>query len=136
MEDAFETVRFNRRLGVDFTRINVVLSFPKLEIVEYAIANGYLPKRQTIDEFDQELREPAFESPFRNEIKNLCCFFHIAVRFPFLMPLIARLIKLPHNWLFAQFSKYVAYQEMRFFRIRFWKGLMYFLHVMTSFKCG
>lgn len=136
LEEAFSTIRFNRKLRVDFTRVNVVLAFPKLELTEYAADNGFMDGKQGIDEYIQELRQPYFNSPYNREFRNLCSFFHVAVRFPWLLPLIKLLIKLPRNWFFDQFSQYVAYEEMLFFRLDFFSGFNYFLRTRRSFKCG
>lgn len=134
LENAFETITLNRKAGVDFTRINVLEPYPKLEIVSYSKAHGYLDKDFCLEAFDQTPQLSLIKSKWQKEFSNLCLFAHIGVRYPILMPLIKQLIKLPPNKIYAMLNKLTLIQEIKFFQLDFFPSFIYFLHTLKSIK--
>jgi anaerobic magnesium-protoporphyrin IX monomethyl ester cyclase len=95
---AWETIAFNRALKPDYTINNVFQPYPRTEIVNYALEHGFLDP-------DAEYLETMNEGSIMNikdidRITNLCRFAHLAIRYPFLTPLIKRLITRPPNRFF------------------------------------
>ena len=112
LKDAFETLTFNIKIKADYAWCCIFQPYPKTDLTELAIADGFIPK----DFFDD--LEPSFfiSSPMKiehkNEIVNLQKFFALAVKFPFLLPLVKLLIKFPsnkiYNLIFMMFYVYMT----------------------------
>lgn len=99
LEQAFETVRINQEIGADFPWCSLFYPFPGMELTNYAFKCGAL-------DAGVELNNPSFfkesmlKSGHRRELVNLQKLFFYAVKFPFLMPFIRRLIRLRPNIFF------------------------------------
>lgn len=97
LEDAFETLYFNKKIGADYAWCSIFQPYPKTDLADLAIADGIIHK-----DFWRNL-EPSFfisspmKLPHKKEIINLQKFFALSVRFPFIIPLVKLLIKAPNN---------------------------------------
>jgi anaerobic magnesium-protoporphyrin IX monomethyl ester cyclase len=98
LEMAFETITFNWKLKPDYTINNVFQPYPRTEIVDYAQEQGYLDPN--ICYLDTMNEGSLVKTDGINRIVNLSRFASLAIRYPFLMPLIKQLIKLPPNKIF------------------------------------
>jgi len=127
-KSVYKTLELNRKIKVDFTRIHILLAFPKLEITKIAQEQGLLPLDYNIKNYKQQMREPLIMKKYRSEFKNLCVFFNLMAKYPKLDFIFKRLIKLPNNWLFNQVRKYDIYEEARFYKLFNLNGLRYYLH--------
>jgi radical SAM superfamily enzyme YgiQ (UPF0313 family) len=95
---AFETIKFNRSLRPDYTINNVFQPYPKTEIADYAASEGLLdPNTEYLDTMNEG---SILKFKEIDRLINICRFAHVAIRYPFLMPLLKVLIKLPPNRLF------------------------------------
>jgi len=100
LDDAFETLKFNIKIKADYALCCIFHPYPKTDLAEIAIDDGMIPRN-----FFQHF-EPSFydKSPMKldhkKEIINLHKFFSLTVKFPFLLPLVKLLIKLPNNRIF------------------------------------
>ena len=131
-ESVYKTLELNRKIKVDFTRIHILLAFPKLEITKIAQEQGLLPIDYNIENYSQKMRDPQIIRKYRNEFKNLCVFFNLMAKYPKLDFIFKRLIKLPNNWLFNQLRKYDIYEEARFYKLLNLNGLKYYIHTYSS----
>ncbi|TKJ41600.1 hypothetical protein CEE37_03275 [candidate division LCP-89 bacterium B3_LCP] len=125
LEDAFQTVKINAKIRPDFPWCSVLQPYPGTEIRERIEKD--LGRKLPVDEIggsyftsslvqDREMRQK----------ENLQKFFHLAVRYPFLQPLIRQLIKLPPNPLFQLvFQSCYALQLMKRSKINFLTLLRY-----------
>jgi radical SAM superfamily enzyme YgiQ (UPF0313 family) len=125
LEDAFQTVKINAKIRPDFPWCSVLQPYPGTEIRERIERD--LGQELPVDEIggsyftssllqDREMRQK----------ENLQKFFHLAVRFPFLQPLIRQLIKLPPNPLFQLvFQSCYALQLMKRSKINFFTLIRY-----------
>jgi len=125
VEDAFQTVKINARVRPDFPWCSVLQPYPGTQIrkrIEQDIGRE-LP----VDEIGASyFTTSVLQSRQMRQMENLQKFFHLAVRFPFLQPLIRQVIKLPPNPIFQFiFQSCYAWQLMRRSRINFFKLIQY-----------
>jgi radical SAM superfamily enzyme YgiQ (UPF0313 family) len=106
IKTALETLEFNMKLGVDFARCALLQPYPKTEIEMYAKKNGFLKKSYDLNDFENSY---FIDTPIilknKNEIINLHRLFNLGIKFPFLYPLIKKLIYLPKNFIFDTIFK-------------------------------
>lgn len=102
LEDAFETVAINRRIGTDYPWCSILQPYPGTELEEICKERGCLPPGvEQEGAFDHSwFRRSVIDSGEKRRIENLHKFFYLAVRAPWLEPLIRQLIKLPPNPLY------------------------------------
>lgn len=121
LQEAFETVNLNIKIKADDVWCSVFQPWPKLEITRYALERGFITK--------EDLKNSRFNTFLDNNLKqkdirqlfNLHKLFYIAVKFPYSMPIIKQLIKLPLNPVF-NFLYLVCY------------GLSYHKHSKVNIK--
>jgi radical SAM superfamily enzyme YgiQ (UPF0313 family) len=95
---AFETITFNWRLKPDYTINNVFQPYPKTEIADFAQEHGYLDPN--ICYMDTMNEGSLVKTDNIDQIVNLSRFASLAIRHPFLMPVIRVLVRLPPNRIF------------------------------------
>jgi radical SAM superfamily enzyme YgiQ (UPF0313 family) len=102
IETAFETVKLNINIGTDFPWCSVLQPYPKTEITRYAREGGYINDIDLdVDSFDFTYFDKGIlKQENINELTNLQKLFFFAVKFPWLIPIIKLLIKLPPNKIF------------------------------------
>ena len=132
LDDAFKTIELNQRIHADYTRANVLVPYPKTEIVDYAIERGLLPVDYSIHNFDQVLRKSLIKSPYTREFENLCALFGITVSFPFLTPVTKRLIKLPLGPVFSLLRLWEGFENMLYHQLFNLAGFRYFYHIIRN----
>jgi len=105
LDQAFTTLWLNSKLKPTWARCSVISPYPNTNIWQRGMAVGLLDP-VSLDKFsDNYIDETLFKSQQKNEIINLQRFFVIGVSFPFLLPLIKLLIKLPRNKMFDFLGK-------------------------------
>jgi radical SAM superfamily enzyme YgiQ (UPF0313 family) len=134
LDDAFETVAINQKIGADYTRAGVLIPYPKTEIVNYAIERGLLPADYAIHNFTQIIRKSLIRSRYAREFENLCALFNLTVHFPFLTPLTRILIKLPLTRLYSLTRLWEAFENMLYFRLFNIAGFRYLFHIVKNVR--
>lgn len=125
LETDLKTIRLNIRCRPSWASFAILIPIPHTEIWEYAIEQGFLAR----DAFDQPGKLPSVFTRSRldyhdrrleDRLENLHKFASITVRFPFLLPLVRLLIKLPPNPLFQylHFFWYGYWNTVGLFRTR------------------
>ena len=132
IEDAFKTIALNQQIKVNYTRANILVPYPKTEIVDYAIEKNLLPADYSIKNFDQMLRKAMLKSPQAREFENLCALFNITVKFPFLTPITRKLIKLPFRGLFSIFRAWEGFENMLYHQLFNIAGFRYTYHIARN----
>jgi anaerobic magnesium-protoporphyrin IX monomethyl ester cyclase len=98
IQQAIDTMSLNAELKVDFARVALVQPYPKTDLEAYAKENGYLDKNYDVDDYENSY---FIATPIKLEDKdqfiNLQRLFGYGVKFPKMIPLIKKLIKLPPN---------------------------------------
>lgn len=116
LEDAFNTIRMNIAIKADYPWCSIFSPYPRTALTLYAQEKGYLGKDFNPDSIsgsffiDSKLNMPGIR-----RIENVHKFFQTAVLWPWTLPLIRLLIKLPPNLLF-----------------RLWFGTIYFYVFLKS----
>lgn len=100
LEDAFLTVKLNRLVKTDYPVCSVLHPYPKTEIYDYFLKEGYIEKSFSPDDHSMSFWIEPKKTKIKKEIMNLHKFFFYAVKFPWLDPVIKQLIKLPQNKIF------------------------------------
>lgn len=101
VDEAFENIRFNLRLGTDFLASNVLLPFPKTAIEESALKAGILdPGYLRAPEYRGIHLNSVFRFPGIETIERVQKISHLAMRFPALLPLFRRLVRVRSKTLF------------------------------------
>lgn len=100
LREAFETININSRIKADDVWCSVFQPLPNLALTEYALGKDLITrediKNSRFNTFlDNKLRQKDI-----GQIFSLHKFFYISVNFPYLMPVIKRLIRLPLNPIF------------------------------------
>lgn len=125
LETDLKTIRLNIRCRPTWASFAILIPIPHTEIWEYAIREGYLEEGA----FDRPGKLPSVFTRSRldyhdpklaDRLENLHKFASITVRFPFLLPLVRQLIKLPPNPLFQylHFFWYGYWNTVGLFRTR------------------
>ncbi len=112
LELAFETIKLNQKIKNTLPSSTIMQPYPRTEIVNYALKHGYLDKKPDVDLITGMLSDSLFKIKNINKFINLNSFFYIAVRFPFLIPLIKLLIKFPPNG-FYRFLSFISVGRVR-----------------------
>jgi radical SAM superfamily enzyme YgiQ (UPF0313 family) len=110
LDDALETVRINVKIKTDYPWCSIFQPYPKTPLADYAIEKGYL-KTMDVDSFDPTFFEGSvLAMKDIDAIVNLQKFFYVAVRFPWTIPLIKRLVRRPfkkvYHFIFLIFFAY------------------------------
>jgi radical SAM superfamily enzyme YgiQ (UPF0313 family) len=123
--DAFQTVKINSKIRADFPWCSVLQPYPGTQIRKRIEAD--LGRELPVDEIGASyFTTSVVRGREIRQLENLQKFFHLAVRFPFLQPLIRQLIKLPPNPVYQIiFQACYAWQLMRRSRINFFKLIQY-----------
>lgn len=100
LKQAFETLDMNIKLRPLVARASIFTPFPKLPIEKYALARGYIEKSDPDSIPNTVQRESLLKQKDIGKIVNLQRFFAITVKFPFLRPIVKKLVYLPNNIVF------------------------------------
>ncbi len=108
VESAMKTVRLNRHFKPELARCFVLQPYPRTEIYDYAVANGYLDESDAFSNlgtgfqigFDGSAEGMTLKLKEAKQLTNLYYFFNALVRHKWLEPIIRLLLKLPPNRFF------------------------------------
>lgn len=114
-EQALETVRLNARIRTDYPWCSIFSPYPGTKIAQLVIEKGLVDKDFNAESFSTSYHGATYlKQDNSNEMINIHDLFAYGVTFPFLIPVIARLIKLPPNKIFkALFSLSYFYNYVR-----------------------
>jgi radical SAM superfamily enzyme YgiQ (UPF0313 family) len=98
LENAFETLELNIKAKPTISWCSLFLPYPGTELREQALRDGLIEEngKETISYFSHTI----LKQKNNNKIQNLQKLFSLTVRFPFLKPVVKRIISLPPNFLF------------------------------------
>src|SRR6185295_1322533 len=119
MEDEFETVKLNIECKVDHPLVSIMQPYPGFDIAEMAKDMGYAVA--AYDDFPQKFnRTSSILYDNKQEIENLHKLFPMLVRFPWLMPLAPKAIKLkfmakPYLIMYMLWSEYMVAEQAKIY---------------------
>ncbi|MFO0761434.1 MAG: radical SAM protein [Byssovorax sp.] len=104
LADAIETLKANIKINPTWARCSVMTPYPPMDLYEKSKANGWFKNKGiTEDDFSPfYFNDSLLDIPDIDRMVNLQKFFSLTVKFPFLLPLVERLIKLDPNKVFEQ----------------------------------
>ncbi len=126
LKEAYSTVELNIRIKTDYPWCSILQPYPKTRIAEYV---KKCP--QSGDGQDCQFKGTFFEAsvidqPDMDKIINLQKLFYLAVKAPFLFPLVKVLIRLPLRWLYhGIFLVTFAYRYMRCHKMTLWQMMVF-----------
>ena len=112
LEEALSTVDLLGRIGADSIAPTIYQPIVKTELWNYMVEHGLFEQNAA-----QSSSHYSFNSPVKlahkREIVNLHKIAFLGMRFPALLPVIRRLIRLPHNPVFKLLSDYDLFRTYR-----------------------
>ena len=131
LENAFETLYINVKIKSDFAACSLLQPFPKYEITEYAKEKGFLPRDYDVKDVHGGIyRYSPLKLKDKYQIVNLQRLFFLGVKFPRLIPLIKKLIKLHPNPIFTFIGQVLyGFNMSRVHRLTLGDMIRYALHI-------
>ncbi|MCJ7455310.1 radical SAM protein, partial [Candidatus Bathyarchaeota archaeon] len=138
LDTALQTLHINLSIRPDFAWCALMQPYPRTELAHYAITHGCLKHDFSFDDLDHSY---FFSTPIeiqdKTAVENLQKFFSICVTFPFLLPVVKCLTKLPSNPIFdLVFRLYYAYRNFMMGEMDFGDFIRLGLHAGASFGRG
>jgi len=104
IENAFETLKLNIKIKTDYPWCSIFQPYPGTELGTYSIRKDYVSEDFSCNDIvPYYSRSMLIKKKDIKQIVNLQRFFVAGIKFPFLIPLIKKLIKLPANIIFDFF---------------------------------
>jgi len=134
IEDDFSTIRLNAECRVDYAAAKLLMPYPQTAIREYTQKKGLLK-----DGYDQWQSSIVFsDAKTQRGFENLRRLFGLSVAFPFLVPLIKKMIYWPLDNFYQLFNRlWEGYTA--FFRLypTGWKGFLWGMRKYSiMFRCS
>jgi len=136
LDEGLATLRFNAEIGCQHARVGIYFPIPGTPMAKQALKDGLC-----LDGFGRDINarpDPQEVAPQvylksallqEDALINLIQLFSLGISFPWLLPIIERLVRLPRNPLFALGSLHAMLREKALFRFSLLDGLRYFRHV-------
>jgi radical SAM superfamily enzyme YgiQ (UPF0313 family) len=141
MEDEFDTVRLNIECKVDHPLVSIMQPYPEFDIADMAKNMGYAVA--AYDDFPVKFNRTSsilFEN--KQEIENLHKLFPILVRYPWLMPLAPRAVKIrwmakPYLIAYMLFSEWMVAEQAKIYsRAQGLRGPRYWALTDFAYRLG
>ncbi|MBN1354931.1 B12-binding domain-containing radical SAM protein [bacterium] len=101
LEQVYRTVLLNQEIRTDYPSASIYQPYPRTVLGDRAIADGLAGQDFSVDSIGSSFfRTSLIDSDHRKQFINLQKLFWPAVRFPRLMPVIRRIVRLPPNPVF------------------------------------
>jgi len=125
IEQAFATVKLNQQARVDLPWCSIVQPYPATELLDFAVREGYVEPEDGVAHFCQSyFNRSIVANKDRDLLVNLHKFFYLAVKVPWLEPVIRQLIKVPPNRIYdGLFSLTFACRYTKTYRVPFMRLL-------------
>jgi len=135
IESGFKTVNLNVKIKTDYPWCSIFQPFPGTEFWDRFCTNEDSGGESDLENLNFYSSSLVNQKDSR-QLMNLEKFFYYAVKFPFLHPLIKKLIKLPANRIFQYFFLLsFAYRHSRANRLSIWEEFLYNArHISTYFR--
>jgi len=139
LEDDFETMRLNAQAHISYAHAWLFQPYPGTQLGQFTQENGLMAG--TFDDIGEVAWEKsilALEPAHKSQVEHLQRLFAFGVEWPWLEPVIRRLVKLPHNkpidallwWLQKLYRGYAIYRRVHPVKLRPLELLKTMLHYM------
>ncbi len=109
-ETAMQNWEFNKQFRPSFAESSLMIPYPKTDIYNYSVEHGFLDPNT---KYPHDIHDRIIlDIQDKRRIENFSLLFGLAVEFPFLMPLIKVMIRLP-------------FRPLYFLMRKLWKGYCY-----------
>ncbi len=100
-QEMWETIMINVRMKTDYPRAAIFTPFPGTKIVDIAKKYGYLDQDYDFTNLPETVLDRTILKRLNpNYVQNMLFFFQTAVQFPWLIPIIKKLVRWKSNLLF------------------------------------
>ncbi len=100
VKEVLETIRINARIRADLPWVATLTPYPRTDIAAAMKEAGSIPADYAVDDIPSSFFKGGRNRALPDTVANLHRFFFVAVKFPFLIPVIERLIRLRPNRVF------------------------------------
>lgn len=134
IENGFETVELNQRIGTDYPWSSIIQPFPGTEILKIVSSKKDVNDNNIAKHLDF-YSTSIIKQRDSSKLINLEKFFYISVRFKSLNFIIKKLIFLPPNFIFKIiFILTFGYRHLRLNKLRLWETIKFnFRHLKNYF---
>ncbi|MCF7875389.1 MAG: B12-binding domain-containing radical SAM protein [Candidatus Omnitrophica bacterium] len=98
LKDDLETLKMNVKCNVDYSSVKLLMPYPKTKIRKFAASMGCLIDKYPSSEWKSSIRFHTDRDKRARE--NLRKFFAITVEFPFLLPVVKKIIYFPLGYIY------------------------------------
>jgi len=135
VEEAFQTARFNRKIGTKTARAGLFWPFPGTRLTDYAMEIGVLDANYSIEYFNRGIY-PKVEHKEVEELTVLSNLFQLVAKWSWFETLARFLLRWPRSpivkWLAKVGDQFFWWHEARFFGVMNLGGLRYYLHLRRA----
>ena len=134
IEDALETIKINSKVKPFVSSNLIFMPYPNLDITNFALEKGYVNKKdfKKLSIGKYKIYRSVLKQKDINQVSNLHKFSVIAIKFPFLLPIIKKLIILPQNKIFDHlYSLSQAWEWKKWENVSF---LRFAQEIMKNYK--
>lgn len=124
IEDAIETIKITSKVKPFVSSNLIFMPYPNLDITNLAIAKGYVSKKdfKKLSLGKYKIYRSILKQEDIEKVSNLHKFSVLAIKFPFLLPLIKKLICLPQNIIFDHIYNFSQAGEWKKWEnVSFWR---------------
>lgn len=131
IDDVYKTIKLNKQIKADYSRINMIYPLPNSDLYKYAKKKKLLKN----DEFSQisslstQLYKPKFYRGKKRDYINAYLLFCFAIRFKIPIGFVKILVRLPLSFIYKIIWLLITQvNEEQFFGVNLACGIRYFLH--------
>jgi anaerobic magnesium-protoporphyrin IX monomethyl ester cyclase len=95
VENVFETINLNIEAKISFSYTCVYQPYPNTELGKYSIKKGFFDGNYNQIPLSFHMSESVIQTNDIKKILRLSCFFSFCISFPFFIPIVKQLIKIP-----------------------------------------
>ena len=141
LDKAYETARFNRKIGTTSARGALFWPFPGTKLTDYAIEHGMLESQYSLEyinsiEFINKGIYPTIRHKESDQLIVMAHLFQAVAKWRWFEPISRLFLKRPRNPLVKAISKLIDagfwYSEAKFFGLLNWSGVKYFIELRKS----
>jgi len=135
LEEAYQTARFNRRIGATSTRAGLFWPFPGTRLTQYAIEHGMLSSDYSVEYFNRGIY-PKVKHDQVEELTIMVNIFQLVAKWRWFEALSRLFMTRPKSLVVRTIAKLVDqsfwFHEAKFFGLLNLSGVRYFLHLRGS----